>query len=75
MRPFAHTDRNNLYASFERAFNPSMIGRPVIVLGKNDGCAIARSNEAKVLLIKMVEPASLYNLMNETVKAITTLYH
>lgn len=57
MPPFAHIDCNNFYASCERVFNPSLIGRPVIVLSNNDGCAIARSNEAKALGVKMGEPA------------------
>ncbi len=49
-------DCNNFYASCERVFNPSLAGRPVIVLSNNDGCVIARSNEAKSLGIKMGEP-------------------
>ena len=57
MPPFGHIDCNNFYASCERTFNPSLSGRPVIVLSNNDGCAIARSNEAKALGIKMGEPA------------------
>lgn len=50
-------DCNNFYASCERVFNPSLNGRPVIVLSNNDGCVIARSNEAKALGIKMGVPA------------------
>ena len=42
--------------SCERAFRPSLVGRPVIVLSNNDGCAIARSNEAKALGIAMGAP-------------------
>lgn len=53
---FALVDGNNFYVSCERAFNPSLIGKPVIVLSNNDGCAIARSNEAKDLGIKMGAP-------------------
>ncbi len=49
-------DCNNFYASCERVFNPSLKGRPVVVLSNNDGCVIARSNEAKSLGIKMGEP-------------------
>jgi len=56
MSLFAHIDCNNFYASCERVFNPSLIGRPVIVLSNNDGCAIARSQEAKDIGIKMGEP-------------------
>ena len=50
---FALVDCNNFYVSCERVFNPSMNGRPVVVLSNNDGCIIARSNEAKQLGIKM----------------------
>ena len=53
---FALLDGNNFYASCERVFNPSLIGRPVVVLSNNDGCAIARSEEAKALGIKMGAP-------------------
>lgn len=49
-------DCNNFYASCERVFNPSLVGRPVVVLSNNDGCVIARSNEAKALGIKMGVP-------------------
>lgn len=50
-------DCNNFYASCERVFNPSLNGRPVVVLSNNDGCVIARSAEAKALGIPMAEPA------------------
>jgi DNA polymerase V len=53
---FALVDCNNFYVSCERAFNPKLEGRPVIVLSNNDGCAVARSNEAKAIGIKMGEP-------------------
>lgn len=49
-------DANNFYVSCERVFNPKLEGRPVIVLSNNDGCAVARSNEAKALGIKMGAP-------------------
>ncbi len=49
-------DCNNFYASCERVFDPSLEGRPVIVLSNNDGCVIARSNEAKRLGIRMGHP-------------------
>jgi len=49
-------DCNNFYASCERSFDPSLIGKPVIVLSNNDGCVVARSNEAKALGIKMGVP-------------------
>ena len=48
---------NNFYASCERVFNPSLINMPVVVLSNNDGCVIARSDEAKALGIKMGTPA------------------
>lgn len=53
---FALLDCNNFYASAERVFNPSLNGKPVVVLSNNDGCVIARSNEAKALGIPMGEP-------------------
>ena len=53
---FALADCNNFFASCERVFRPDLQGKPVIVLSSNDGCAIARSNEAKVLGIKMGAP-------------------
>ncbi len=53
---FALVDVNNCYVSCERMFNPSLIDKPVIVLSNNDGCAVARSNEAKELGIKMGVP-------------------
>jgi len=54
---FALVDCNNFYASCERVFNPKLEGRPVVVLSNNDGCVIARSNEAKALGIGMGVPA------------------
>ena len=54
---FALVDCNNFYASCERVFNPSLIGRPLVILSNNDGCVIARSEEAKQLGIKMGAPA------------------
>ena len=54
---FGLIDCNNFYASCERAFNPSLNGKPIVVLSNNDGCVIARSAEAKVLGIPMGEPA------------------
>lgn len=50
-------DCNNFYASCERVFNPSLNGKPIVVLSNNDGCVIARSNEAKALGIPMGAPA------------------
>jgi len=54
--PIALVDCNNFYVSCERVFNPKLEGKPVVVLSNNDGCAIARSNEAKALGIAMGEP-------------------
>jgi DNA polymerase V len=53
---YALVDGNNFYVSCERIFRPSLDGLPVVVLSNNDGCAIARSNEAKALGIKMGAP-------------------
>ena len=62
---FALIDCNNFYASCERAFNPSLNGKPVVVLSNNDGCVIARSNEAKDLGIPMGAPAFEYQYVFE----------
>lgn len=53
---FALVDCNNFFVSCERVFQPELEGRPVIVLSNNDGCAVARSNEAKAMGIKMGTP-------------------
>ena len=55
-RPIALVDCNNFYASCERLFQPALRGKPVVVLSNNDGCVIARSNEAKALGIGMGDP-------------------
>ncbi len=59
MKPavFALIDCNNFFVSCERVFRPDLEGRPVVVLSSNDGCAVARSNEAKALGIPMGAPA------------------
>ncbi len=54
---FALVDCNNFYVSCERVFNPTLDGKPVVVLSNNDGCIIARSEEAKKLGLQMAEPA------------------
>lgn len=46
-------DINNAYVSMERLFMPALKGRPVVVLSNNDGCAVARSDEAKALGVRM----------------------
>ena len=53
---FGLLDVNNFYASCERVFEPKLRGCPVIVLSNNDGCVIARSNEARALGFKMGQP-------------------
>jgi DNA polymerase V len=55
----AIADVENMYVSSERVFDPYLIGKPTIVLSNGDGCAIARSNEAKALGIKMGAPVHL----------------
>ncbi len=57
---FALVDCNNFYASCERVFRPDLEGKAVVVLSNNDGCVIARSNEAKALGIPMGAPAYQY---------------
>lgn len=59
-RPIALIDCNNFYVSCERLFDPRLRDKPVVVLSNNDGCAVARSQEAKALGIKMGEPAHLF---------------
>ena len=54
--PIALVDCNNFYASCERVFQPRLRGKPVVVLSNNDGCVIARSNEAKALGVEMGAP-------------------
>ena len=54
--PLALVDCNNFYASCERVFQPQLRGKPIVVLSNNDGCVIARSNEAKALGIEMGAP-------------------
>ena len=53
---FGLCDCNNFFVSCERVFDPSLEGRPVVVLSNNDGCVVSRSNEAKALGIKMGQP-------------------
>lgn len=63
---YALIDCNNFYASCERIFNPSLMGQPIVVLSNNDGCVIARSNEAKALGIPMGAPAFEFRSLFET---------
>jgi Nucleotidyltransferase/DNA polymerase involved in DNA repair len=60
---YALIDCNNFYASCERVFDPALVGKPVVVLSNNDGCVIARSNEAKDLGIPMGAPAYQYQVL------------
>lgn len=62
---FALVDCNNFYASCQRAFEPKLIGKPIVILSNNDGCVIARSNEAKALGIPMGAPAFKYKTIFE----------
>ena len=69
-------DCNNFYASCERVFDPHLKNKPIVVLSNNDGCIIARSNEAKNLGIKMGEPYfKCKNLIkHENVKVFSSNY-
>ncbi|MCG9911329.1 MAG: Y-family DNA polymerase [Flavobacteriales bacterium] len=60
---FALIDCNNFYASCERVFRPDLIGKPIVVLSNNDGCVIARSNEAKAAGVPMGAPAYQYETL------------
>ncbi|UZP67132.1 Y-family DNA polymerase [Desulfovibrio mangrovi] len=68
---FALVDCNNFYCSCERVFRPDLATRPVVVLSNNDGCVIARSNEAKALGIAMGAPYFKHrHLLNRTGTAV-----
>lgn len=62
---YALVDCNNFYASCQRVFEPHLIGKPIVILSNNDGCVIARSNEAKALGIPMGAPAFEYKQIFE----------
>ncbi len=64
-RIYGLIDGNSFYCSCERAFAPGLRGRPVVVLSNNDGCAIARTSEAKGLGIKMGDPWHLVRSKRE----------
>ena len=49
-------DCNNFFVSCERVFNPSLEGKPVVVLSSNDGCVVSRSEEVKRLGVRMGAP-------------------
>ena len=59
-RLVALVDCNNFYASCERVFKPDLEGKPIVILSNNDGCIVARSNEAKALGIPMGAPLHLW---------------
>ena len=90
-RAYALIDGNSFYCSCERVFDPKLNGRPVIVLSNNDGCAIARTAEAKALGIGMGDPffkirdlcrregvavfSSNYTLYGDMSRRMNALYH
>ena len=57
MTVYALVDCNNFFVSCERVFRPALEGRPTVVLSSNDGCIVARSDEAKALGVRMAQPA------------------
>ena len=57
MSIYGLADCNNFFVSCERVFRPALEGRPAVVLSSNDGCIVARSDEAKALGVKMAQPA------------------
>jgi DNA polymerase V len=72
----ALVDCNNFYASVEKMFDPSLKNKPVVVLSNNDGCAIARSEEAKALGVEMGTPAFMIAdlLKNKDVSVFSSNY-
>jgi len=68
---FALVDCNNFFVSCERLFRPDLEGKPVVVLSSNDGCVVARSNEAKALGIPMGAPAFQYKELFRQHKVVT----
>ncbi len=67
---FALIDCNNFFVSCEKIFRPDLEGKPVVVLSSNDGCVVARSNEAKALGIPMAAPAFKYRDIFERHKVV-----
>ena len=57
MTGYGLVDCNNFFVSCERVFRPALEGRPTVVLSSNDGCIVARSDEAKALGVQMAQPA------------------
>ena len=68
---YALADCNNFFVSCERVFDPTLNGKPVVLLSNNDGCAISRSNEAKALGIPMGCPA--FQIKNHTTENVVML--
>lgn len=60
---YAIIDCNSFFASCERAFDPELIGKPLVILSNNDGCVISRSREAKALGIHMAAPLFKYKAL------------
>jgi DNA polymerase V len=73
---FALVDCNSFYCSCERVFQPSLNSKPIVVLSNNDGCIVARTDEAKSLGIKMGEPYfKVKNLLTQkNVKVFSSNY-
>lgn len=67
---FALIDGNSFYCSCERAFDPTLRHKPIVVLSNNDGCVIARTNEAKDLGLKMGDPWHLIHKKPEFARVI-----
>lgn len=68
---FVLIDCNNFFVSCERLFRPDLEGKPVVVLSSNDGCVVARSNEAKALGIPMAAAAFKYKQIFDAHKVTT----
>ena len=62
MTVYGLVDCNNFFVSCERVFRPAPEERPSVVLSSNDGCIVARSDEAKARGVKMAQPSAPYSL-------------
>ena len=69
-RRLALVDCNNFFCSCERVFDPSLMGKPVVVLSNNDGCIISRSEEAKALGILAMAHGSHWNALTEDIDGV-----
>ena len=72
MQLYGLADCNNFYCSCERVFHPDLVGKPVVVLSNNDGCVIARSEEAKRLGISM--GAAFYQVKEQLEQAKVAVF-